>query len=358
MREGTGSAASGRSSGPGRSSAAGSTRLPVLLLLLAPAFPLVLAGCGGGDEPARRDLLTMDTVVTITAWGPSGAAAADAGAREVERLAALLDHHKPGSPAALLNAAAGSAPVTAPIELIDVLEAAGAQVRSTSGVFDPTVSPLIEAYGLGSGHPRVPSDDERRRLLALRGWEDVTWDGVRGRASLGRAGQALDLGGLAKGYVVDRALAAVMRTGARAGLVNAGGDLAVGGAKPDGSPFRVGIQDPDRPDGLAGVIEIRGGAVATSGDYERFAIIDGVRWHHLVDPRTGLPGRLTRSATVTASSAMEADALATAVFVLGPDAGMGLVESIQGVEASIIATDGSVHDSPGFGAFRSPGAAP
>ncbi len=139
--------------------------------------------------------------------------------------------------------------------------------------------------------------------------------------------------------------------GIKAALVNAGGDLRSFGLKPGKKPFRIGIQNPDNAQSIVGILRVTDCAVATSGDYERFFKMDGKRWHHILDPKTGRPGRLTRSVTVIAQSTMMADGLATAFFVMGPKAAIDLANGLKDIEAAIIAPNKRFYMSRGFSKY-------
>jgi thiamine biosynthesis lipoprotein len=162
-------------------------------------------------------------------------------------------------------------------------------------------------------------------------------------------GTALDLGGIAKGFAVDRAAGALRAAGADNFVVNAGGDLRVSGTK-NGKPWRIGIQDPRAPDRLLRVVTPREGAFVTSGDYERYFLWEGERYHHILDPRTGRPARGCRSVTVWTRHGIDADALATAAFVLGPAEGLALLERLEEVEGLVVDDAGGELATSGFAA--------
>ena len=164
--------------------------------------------------------------------------------------------------------------------------------------------------------------------------DNVFGDGVR----LVRKQVAIDLDGVAKGYAVDRAVAVLESMGIETGVVDAGGDVGFAGTPPGADGWRVGIQHP-RQDGLLGVALLDGGGIATSGDYQRYAVVDSIRYHHILDPATGYPSRGVMSVTVATERAVDADALATAVFVLGPDEGLALIERTPGAEAVLVTGD-------------------
>jgi len=164
----------------------------------------------------------------------------------------------------------------------------------------------------------------------------------------------LDVRGVAKGYAVDAATEKLRKLGFTSAIINAGGDLRVLGRRPDGKPWRIAIRHPRRPGDLIGYVDVEDCAVATSGDYERFFIYQGKRYHHILDPRSGMPARTCESVTVMAPSAALADALATGLFVLGPQAGLRLTQVLDGVEAVFIYAEGdSIKLSRGIeGRFR------
>jgi len=325
--------------------------LGILFLVMATVMFIALMSEPASPCKCKETLLLMDTLVEVTAYGPGKRAelAVEQALTEMSRLAALLDRHKANSAAHLLNVRAGQAPEQVPLPLLEVIERAAQLNAQTNGVFDPSIAPVLDAYDLGSKNPRIPSTEEINSLLGRTGWPRVV-STPSDRVQL-RQGAALDLGGIAKGYVVDAGIEILEKAGATAGLINAGGDLRSFGKKPDGSPFRIGVRDPVDKDAICCVLRIENRAVATSGDYERFFERNGQRWHHLLSPFTGRPARETRSATVITGSALAADALATTAFILGPTKGIASMEKLSGVEASLIGADGKCYQTSGFAQY-------
>ncbi len=296
---------------------------------------------GAQREAVRRHGLTssrfvaMGTYLELTVSDAAGDAALRPALDAVRRVEERMSYFLPAGELGRLNAAAAAVPVAVSSELEVVLAAADETHALSGGAFDPTVGPFLAAWGFRAGRPtRRPSRDE---LLAARervGWARVTRDG-RGVA-FGVDGLSIDLGGIAKGHGADRAAAALAAAGA-SGLVNAGGDIRAAGPQPDGSPWRIGVRDPLRPDGLLATLELPGdAAVATSGTYEQFVEIEGRRVSHIIDPRGGEPAAGVVSATVTAPTAMRADALATACVVLDPSEALRLLESLPDVEGLLV----------------------
>ena len=314
-------------------------KTPQAALLL---FPLIIA-CAAEE---RASFFAMDTLVELIALG--GEDAIEEARRAVEEVERWADRYDPAAEVSRLNGRAGGGPVAVSPELAALLALSLEVARASGGAFDPTVEPLLAAYDFGGEHQRVPGEEELRELLARVDYRRVR---LAGDSVEMPEGFAVDLGGVAKGYAADRALEAMRRAGARAGLVNIGGDIAVFGEK-GGGPWTIGIQHPRAPGGLFAVLELDGGAVATSGDYERFFIAEGVRYHHLLDPKTGRPARGLVSATVTAPNCTLADAYATAVFVLGPEEGPALLAADDRLEGIFI-----YEDEGGLGYFMTEGLA-
>lgn len=289
---------------------------------------------------AQETRLLMGTVVnlTVAAADPAeGQAAVQATFAEMERLIGLLDHRRAESALGRLNAQGAASDV--PLELLEVVQKGLEIGELTQGAFDITVKPALEASATGK-----PVTDFVRKLV------DFRLVAVVGRQiRLGQAGMALTLDGLAKGRVVDGAVGVLRQMGFTNILVEAGGDLAAHGCRADGKPWEIGIQSPrhDRVPGTIAAIPVERQAVATSGDYMNSFSADFSR-HHILDPRTlASPGELA-SATVLAPTAMEADALSTAMMVLGVRDGLALVERSPQVEALLVAKDLTVYRSSGF----------
>ena len=288
--------------------------------------------------PASQTRFLMGTSVTIKVFAASPARAADLMGRafdemaRIERLTSVSALWDSTSEIRAINAAAGSLWVPVSPDVAYLLESATEYSICTQGRFDVTIGPISRLWGFPSGHPRVPSAQEIRQHLPLVGYEGLHLK--EGKAKLDRAGMALDLGSIAKGHAVDRAVDLLKREGVDAALVEAGGDLRFFGRKPGNRPWGIAVQHPRLPETLIKV-DSPYPSVATSGDYQRFLVVDGVRYHHILDPYTGYPATGLASVSVWTTSAMEADILATAVFVIGIEQGMALIEQRTDTEALI-----------------------
>jgi thiamine biosynthesis lipoprotein len=288
----------------------------------------------------------MSTFVTVTVEDRSEGRAQEAIGRafeELQRLTALLTRFDAGSPLGVLNATGRLA--DPPPELSAVV-ARGLEIHEASaGAFDPTVAPLVDLLELHfAAHGGPPNEAEVRDVREIVGAHRLRLG--EGGLRFGRAGMALTLDGIAKGYIVDRLVEAVAARGIRHALVNAGGDVRALGARADGRPWRVAVQDPLCPAVHAEVVSLTDAAIATSGDYVRFHDAER-RYHHTVVPGTGRSPEAIASVSVRAPTAMEADALATVVFVLGDRAGGRLVEA-RGASCLVLTREGGRLASPGW----------
>jgi thiamine biosynthesis lipoprotein len=321
---------------------------------------MVLGGaCGGGSPGAapsrvvQRAGTAMGSELRLTAYAVDDAAAQrafDAVFGEFERLDALLSVWRPGSDVLRVNAAAGDRPVPVSSDTRAVLRAARQVSDWTAGKFDVTFGPLAEVWKFDAQDQdnSIPDDAHIRARLPLIDYRKVEIDDEAGTVFLARKGMRIHLGGIGKGYAVERAAAILRQAGIRDFMIQAGGDLYAGGLK-EGKPWRLGINDPRGPAGrLFAAVDLSDGTFSTSGDYARFFVKGGIRYHHLLDPASGLPARGCRSVTIVADSPTQADALSTGVFILGPADGMALVERLPGVEAVIVTATNEVIVSSGL----------
>jgi FAD:protein FMN transferase len=322
-----------------------------------------LAGaCGRPEAPAvgetpgshlvERAGLTMGSELKLTAW-TSDEAAAQAAFDDVfkafDRLDSLMSVWRSGSDIVRLNAAAGEHPVPVSPDVLDALRIAHEIGDWTGGKFDVTFGALSDLWRFDQDQDdRIPDREEVRRRLPLINYQDLILDERAGTAFLRRKGMRAHLGGIGKGYAVERSVKILRDRGLRDFMIQAGGDLYVGGRKGD-RPWRLGINDPRGPGGASfATIELIDATFSTSGDYERFFIKDGVRYHHILDPDTGEPARGCRSVTIVADHPVLADGLSTGVFVLGPENGMALIERLPDVEGVIVTDKNEVLVSSGL----------
>ena len=308
-------------------------RIFVLLLLAV----LLLSACGT-RTPVQKELFAMDTVFSLKVWGDE--AALDAVSDELTRLDALLDATDAESAIGRLNA---GEPLDG--EAAMLVRQAVAYSEATGGAFDPTVYPLMRLWGFTDETQRVPSDAEITAALANIGTNQVQLDETA--VSL-HPGAAIDLGGIAKGYAADRCVALLQQSDAAA-LLSLGGNIQTYGAKPDGTPWTIGIADPQQPEQAVASVAVTGTkALVTSGGYQRYFEADGVTYHHIIDPKTGRPAESgLASVTILADSGTMADAYSTALFVMGLEDAVDFWRAEQSFEAVFITTDGEIYATEG-----------
>lgn len=274
------------------------------------ALLLFFTLCGCGAQRQTGEWFAMDTVMTAAVYG--SADALDAVEAETYRLDALLAAQKDDSKIAAVNDGAEVVSEETAALLRRALEIAA----ETNGAYDPTVYPLMRAWGFTDGNYRVPADAELDALLQTTGWTEVSVDGTT--ASLPE-GFALDLGGIGKGYAAGRCKEILKAHGVTSALLSLGGNVSALGSKPDGTAWTVAIEDPDGGDYL-GTVQIADQCVVTSGGYQRYFEQDGVRYWHILDPETGKPAQSgMKSVTIVSADDTLADALSTALFVMGPE---------------------------------------
>jgi len=309
-----------------------------LVLLLILVALLVWLRQPAADSQISRTALVMGTLVEIKVYSDDRKHAElgiDVAFAEMTRLEQLFSTHIPTSEISLLSAAERSMTVSS--ETASLLRLGQEIARRSAGSFDMTLGALKDLWRIESENPRIPAESAIKAALIGIGPDALQIDGrqVRKRVS----SLKIDLGGIAKGYAVDRAVEKLRQSGIRSAAVNAGGDIRLLGDRQE-KPWRIGIQDPRQSGEIIATLNLKNHSVVTSGDYERYFEKDGVRYHHLFNPQTGQPARECQSVTVVAADVATADALATAAFVLGPQQGLVLLEQTENVEGLLVAADG------------------
>ena len=314
-------------------------------LLLPLLLSLLLTGCARQSEKQSVTGFAFDTVLTLTAYTDDDTLLTQALAKcsEYEQ---LLSATVEGSDVWNLNHAGGDW-VDVSEDTAAVLTIAQEVYTLSDGAFDITVAPVSALWDFTSDTPALPDPEALSAALTLVDGSRLEVDGTRARLP---DGMSVDLGGVAKGYIADRIAEFLQEAGVEHALLNFGGNVRVLGDRPDGTPWTVGIQDPDGATGdLIAAITLDHGSAVTSGTYQRYFELDGVRYHHLLDPATGYPVRNgLDSVTILCDDGGLADALSTACFVLGETDGLALVESLDGVEAAFLRDDGTLTVSSGW----------
>ncbi len=265
---------------------------------------------------------------------------------EIKRVEGLMSRYKETSEVSLVNKNAGIVPVKVGHELVEVLQEAKRISELSDGAFDVTIGPLTDLWGFDLEKNVVPPIEKIEELRQLVNYRKLRIDEAASTVYLEERGMMLDVGGIAKGYSVTRAMKVFEDAGVKDVIVNAGGNLNLRGGK-RGKPWRIGIQSPRDEGKLLGKLTLTEISVATSGDYQRYFIKDGIRYHHILDPRTGFPARGLISATVIGRGKTSMDGFSSAVFILGADKGADLMKKI-GAEGIMVMEDGKVIVSAGI----------
>jgi thiamine biosynthesis lipoprotein len=253
---------------------------------------------------------------------------------EIDRVDRLMSHYRRDSPLSRLNREAANGPVTVEPELLDFLAECVRWSRESDGAFDITVGPLMKAWGFFRDEGRVPGEDELARALEVVGYRHVVLDRIAGTVRFDRPGVELDLGGIGKGYAVDRVVEGLRRRGVVSALVNLGGSSVYGLGRPPGrDAWEIGIQDPTDPRKTALTVKLRDRALSVAGGYERFFEKDGVTYSHIMDPQTGRPVQGVLSVAVLSDAATDGDALDDVLYVLGLNASRAFVGRFRDTEA-------------------------
>ena len=266
---------------------------------------------------------------------------------EMSRLEKIMSTHLPNSELSQLNSLAErETKITVSSDLLKVIQRGVHWGKLSNGAIDITIGPAVKLWDFNAETPNLPDVDKLQKTTSFIDYKNISIDG--NSVIFKKTGIALHLGAIGKGYAVDQAIGILKKMGVKSGLVNAGGDLMAFGLKNEAEAWQVGIQHPRKPEEIIASLDVRDKAVATSGDYQRYFIKDNVRFHHILNPKNGWPENQTMSATVIADTVMDADAISTASFILGPKKGIALINSLEGAEGMILSKLGSASYSSGF----------
>ena len=285
---------------------------------------------GAGGSGYTLTTYSMGSYVQQTVYGSGREEAAQAASTAVAELEGLISWRVEGSDISRLNQAAGTDFLQIAPQTWDILHTAQEVCQASGGAFDITIAPVVELWGITSDHPKVPTGEELARAMALLGLEDLVLDEEACTAYLARPEMKIDLGGIAKGWTADQLRERARELGAERGYVSLGGNLMIVGERPDGDPFKFGMRDPqgDASEYLGTVTLADGFTMATTGGYERYFEEEGVRYHHVLDPRTGYPADSDLlSVAVISQDGTLADYLSTTLFVQGLEAAKAAANS-------------------------------
>lgn len=295
-----------------------------------------------------RSFFALGTINYIKVFGYEDKSLIDQAVEKVLEIDDMMSAFKRHSDVSRLSHNAGYRFVKINNETLKLLKHSIKFSKMSCGAFDITIRPLVELWGIGKKQNYIPSESEIENTKGLVNYNDILIDEDSFFASLKNPGQAVDLGSIAKGYAADEVRKILLNNGITNGLINLGGNIITIGNRPDGKPWQIGIQNPLAPTGqYLGILSVTDKTIVTSGSNERFFIKNGIRYHHILDPRTGRPAQSSLlSVTAVCDSSTDADALTTALFVLGLENGMHLLKKLKAQaifiteDLGIITTDG------------------
>ena len=269
----------------------------------------------------------------------------DLAVEEITRIEKLISSWDPDSQTSEINRNAGIKSVVVDLELFDLIERAKSISKLTDGAFDISYASMDKIWKFDGSMTEMPSEEAIKESVAKVGYENVLMDNANHSVFLKLKGMKIGFGGIGKGYAADKAKSLLISKGVSAGIINASGDMSTWGIQPSGEEWKVAITNPMDNHKAFALLPIKNGAVVTSGDYEKFVIFNGIRYTHIINPRTGYPATGIISATVFAPKGELADALATSIFVMGIEVGLNRINQLPNIECVIIDDKGGVFTS-------------
>jgi len=317
-----------------------------------------MVSCSKEDEKVDKYATKMDTIMHLTAYGPNANKAIEAAFNRVDEIEKMASSSINTSDVNKINEAAGKEYVNVHPEIIKIIKTSIEYSKISNGAFDITVSPLIKLWGIGTPDERIPTDSEIKEKVALVGYNNISINDADSSVKLMKEGMAIDLGGVAKGFTADEIIKVLKEYNVNSAIINLGGSsIYTLGEKPDKTLWSIAIQNPrkEKNEGNIGIINLNQDALSTSGDYQRFFIKEGKRYHHILDPTTGYPaeaGVMSDTILVDSSIAdcnMIADILTKITFVSGVDKGFKIIDSLKGISCMAVTTDFKIYNSSKWG---------
>jgi thiamine biosynthesis lipoprotein len=272
----------------------------------------------------------------------------DLAVAEVKRIENLISDWIPTTQISQVNKNAGIKPVKVDKEVFDLVERAIKVSQITSGAFDISYASMDKIWKFDGSMKEMPTEEAIKKSVSKIGYQNIILDPKEQTIFLKNEGMKLGLGGIGQGYIADKVKELLFSKGCTSGIVNVSGDINAWGNQPDGKPWTVGIVNPLNKNKIFATFPLENSAVETSGSYEKFVVFNGIRYSHIIDPRTGYPAKGVVSVSVFAKQTEIADALATGIFVLGVEVGLDLVNQLKGIECIMVDDKGKFHTSKGI----------
>lgn len=312
---------------------------------------IILTACQSRlyEEVFRETQFLFDTEVYIEAYGKNAQLAGKEALKQMAIIDEVANVYSSESEMTKLNEAAGVHPINLSEDGYNLLYRALEMADMTEGLFDPTIGPLVKLWMEAKETMTLPRSIEIAKALKLVNYKNVILDSTNKSAFLPYSGMSIDLGSITKGYAVEQAVNILKEADITSAIVRAGGNVYTIGEKPDGSAWQVGIRNPLELDNVIGYVQLQDNVMDTSGDYEQYFELDGKRYTHIIDPRTGYPVEGTSSSTVVTNSPSLADALSTSLFILGKDESKTLFDNFSNLQWLIMSNNGEITMSAKMG---------
>lgn len=297
-----------------------------------------------------REFYVLGTIIQLKVYGSNGKKAIEEAVNRLNEIDDKMSVFKEYSEISMINQNSGISSVEVSEDTYFVVKQAIRYSEVSEGAFDPTIRPIVELWGIGRDKPRIPSEYEIRSKLKLVNYKDIIINDKDRTIKLRNEGQNIDLGGIAKGYAADEVKNILIKNNIKSALINLGGNIFALGKKQDKTQWQIGIQNPFGKRGeFVGFISIKNKSVVTSGNYERYFIIEGKKFHHIIDPKTGYPSesRIV-SSTIISDYSIDGDGLSTGVYIMGIDKSIKLIESLKGIDAVFITENKEIYLTSGI----------
>lgn len=319
------------------------TFLSLLIIII-----VALSGCNNSPKEHTKQTFAYGTIINLKMYGENGEKAITDSINIINKIQDQMSVTIGSSEVNAINNNAGIKPTLVSKDVLDVIAIANKYSSLSDGAFDITVQPLVGLWNIGTEKAKVPSKDEITATLPLINYNNIQLKD--NTVYLSKTGMEIDLGGIGKGYAADMVKKVAQDAGVTSAYLDLGGNINLIGSKPDGSDWKIGIRDPnDDSNSTIGVLNAKDQSIVSSGTYERYFEEDGIRYHHILDPKTGMPSNSDiLSTTIVSSSSTDADVLSTTTFILGTEKALTLVNSLPDVEAIIIDKNNQVHVTNGL----------
>jgi len=314
-------------------------------------FLLSITFVSFGQMTHKRKLSMLGSPLEITVVAKDtiqGNQYIDLAITEVKRIEYLISDWIPSTQISQVNKNAGSKPVKVDKEVFDLVGRAIKVSQITSGAFDISYASMDKIWKFDGSMNAMPTEEAIKKSVSKIGYKNIILDSKEQTIFLKNEGMKLGLGGIGQGYIADKVKELLFFKGCTSGIVNVSGDINAWGRQPDGNPWAVGIVNPLNKNKVFATFPLEDSAVETSGNYEKYVIFNGIRYSHIIDPRTGYPAQGVVSVSVFAKQTEIADALATGIFVMGVEVGIDLVNQLKGVECIMVDDKGKIHSSKGI----------